>query len=80
MRWREKKAGEEFRELKLLLDRESQERLSRIRSRLSGMDNNELISLSLKCLEQRVESIIRRRRGKRLREGTDDGRSHNTCH
>ena len=56
-----KREGEGPRELSVLLDKESAERLDRLRSRLVKEDDNELAALALRCLEQRVDSIIRKR-------------------
>jgi hypothetical protein len=60
---------------KVTLDKKSLQRLRRLKRRLKGKEETELIALGLKALEQRTDRIIRKMALKRIRSLQRQGRT-----
>jgi hypothetical protein len=58
--WKKCRRKGDNRELTVLLDKDSFERFHRLKSQIPAFGNNEIITLALKCLEQKIERITKR--------------------
>ena len=70
-KWRGNTNG---RELVVRLDKDSVDRLKRLRGKIRTLDNDALIARGLECLEQKADRIIRRQisnKYTKLRSGAD---------
>jgi hypothetical protein len=63
----QKKLFETGGELNIALDRDSSERLERLRVRLPKANDSELIALALKSLEEKMGRIIKRKIMRKIR-------------
>jgi hypothetical protein len=72
-KWREKEKDDST--AALSLNKESLERLGRLRERITTLDTPELVALSLKCLEQKTDRIIKRQVKKKARTLQKEGLS-----
>jgi hypothetical protein len=57
----------------LSLNNDSLERLEKLKARITTLDTRELVALSLKCLEQKTDRIIKRQVKKKARALQDEG-------
>ena len=63
--WKKDQDETEERKLIVRLDRDSQERFKRLKSKISGLNNDQIIASALKCLDQKTDRIIKRQIRKR---------------
>jgi len=63
--WKKDPGETEERKLTVRLDRDSQERFKRLKSKISGLSNDQIIASALKCLDQKTDRIIKRQIRKR---------------
>jgi len=73
MWWRKSRKNRGKRELIVLLDKDSYEQFDRLKSKIPAFDENEILAAALKCLEQRVDKIIKKQRAKKNRGLKDTG-------
>jgi hypothetical protein len=64
-----------FRELSVLVDEEAFKQLERLKAKLTKLDNSQLIAFALRCLEQRTDTIIKRRALERIKALKNEGLS-----
>jgi hypothetical protein len=64
--WRKKQGKTSKQEISVLLDRDSLERLERLRLKIKTLDNDELIASALKCLEDKADRIIKKQVKRRI--------------
>jgi hypothetical protein len=65
--FRKKHLSETGGEMTIVLDRDANERLQRLRARLPKANDSELISLALKSLEEKMGRIIKRKMIRKIR-------------
>ena len=75
MWWRKSKRKKGSRELIVLLDKDSCERLDRLKAKIPAFNNNEVIASALKCLEHKTDRIIKRLVMKRIQDLKNEGLS-----
>lgn len=64
-----------FRKLSVLVDEEAFERFERLKTKVPKLDNRQLIAFALRCLEQRTDTIIKRRALARIKMLKNEGLS-----
>lgn len=75
MWWRKNRKNRGKRELIVLLDKDSYERFGRLKAKIAAFDEEEILATALKCLEQRVDKIIKKRVTKRISNLENEGYS-----
>jgi hypothetical protein len=63
--WKKDQGKTEKRTFIVRLDRDSQERFKRLKLKISGLSNDQIIAYALKCLDQKTDRIIKRQTRKR---------------
>ncbi|MDY7034683.1 MAG: recombinase family protein [Thermodesulfobacteriota bacterium] len=71
--WIKKRNRKGGQQLIVRLDKASCERFLRLKTKISNSDENKLIALALKCLEQKTDKVIKRQIMKSIRQLTNEG-------
>ena len=58
MFWKKRKNGGKRKKVDFLLENDSHERLIRLRNKIPGYNDDEILAEAFKCLEQKIERII----------------------
>jgi hypothetical protein len=72
-KWKNKKGSNVNRKLTVVFNGESVERFDRLRTKIARTNNQDLIAMALKALEQRTDSIIKRQAKQKARTLENEG-------